>query len=262
MCGVCGVVDFSAPVDPVRVQWMCDFLAHRGPDDSGIWADPACVLGSRRLAIVDVADGRQPAANEDGTVQVVFNGEITRPSADQALARSPRAPVRSGSDVEVIRTSMRNGVWTSSTSWTAISRFGLWDAKVRRLVLTRDRVGVKPLFYHVDGERLIFASEIKGVFASGLCPITMDPQGLSDCFFYSHTVGPSTFWMGVRDLSPAQSCASIPAVLRFSAISTRWSARTRQSAFSGAERPLNPSHTCSPRLCKNASRTRSRPGSR
>ena len=124
MCGVCGVVDFSAPVDPVRVQWMCDFLAHRGPDDSGIWADPACVLGSRRLAIVDVADGRQPAANEDGTVQVVFNGEIYNHRQIRRWLARRGHQFRSGSDVEVIRTSMRNGVWTSSTSWTAISRLG------------------------------------------------------------------------------------------------------------------------------------------
>lgn len=202
MCGVCGVVDFSAPVDPVRVQWMCDFLAHRGPDDSGIWADPACVLGSRRLAIVDVADGRQPAANEDGTVQVVFNGEIYNHRQIRRWLARRGHQFRSGSDVEVIPHLYEERGLDFVDELDGDFAIGLWDAKVRRLVLTRDRVGVKPLFYHVDGERLIFASEIKGVFASGLCPITMDPQGLSDCFFYSHTVGPSTFWMGVRDLSP------------------------------------------------------------
>ena len=121
---------------------------------------------------------------------------------------------------------------------------------------------MKLLFYHVDGERLIFASEIKGVFASGLCPITMDPQGLSDCFFYSHTVGPSTFWMGVRDLSPGT-------VLCFDTRDL-----TIQRYFNPLERPdetiglqrgraaVESFYTCSPRLCKNASRTRSRPGSR
>ena len=76
----------------------------------------------------------------------------------------------------------------------------LWDSHRERLLLTRDRVGVKPLFYHHRGSRIVFASEIKGIFASGLVEVTMDPQGLSDCLFYGHTIAPRTFWQGVDDL--------------------------------------------------------------
>ncbi len=203
MCGIAGILDFDAPVEVARIEAMNHMLRHRGPDGFGIWHDRHIAFGSQRLAIVDVAHGVQPTSNEDGTVRVVFNGEIYNHRELRKLLADKGHRFRSHSDVEVIPHLYEEYGTAFVERLDGDFAIAIWDATQERLILTRDRVGVKPLFFHHTGRRLVFASEAKGIFASGLCPVEMDPQGLADCSFYGHTIAPTTFWKGVSDLEPA-----------------------------------------------------------
>ena len=202
MCGIVGILDFDAPVEPPVVQRMAEMVAHRGPDGEGFWHGEHVMFGSRRLAIVDVPGGRQPTWNEDGTVHVVFNGEIYNHRALRQGLAARGHHFRSYSDVEVLPHLYEERELEFVEELDGDFAIALWDSRRDRLVLARDRVGVKPLFYQTEGRRLILASEVKGVLASGKCAIAVDRQGLSDCLFYGQPVGPGTFWAGVRDLAP------------------------------------------------------------
>lgn len=202
MCGIMGIVDYEGEVDPRRVRRMSNALVHRGPDGEGYWTGEHVALGHRRLAIVDVEGGRQPTTNEDGTIVVVFNGEIYnhRELRRKLAARGHR--FLSHSDTEVIPHLYEERGLSFVEELDGDFAIALWDSVREVLVLTRDRVGVKPLFYHAKDRRLAFASEVKGVLASGLCKISVDRQGLSDCLVYGQPVAPGTFWEGVEDLPP------------------------------------------------------------
>lgn len=202
MCAICGIADFTEPVDPSPVTAMCAVLRHRGPDDHATWHDRHIALGFQRLSIVDVAHGAQPVADETGRVRAVLNGEIYnhRRLRRELAARGHR--FRSDSDAEVIPHLYEEYGDRFADHLDGDFGIAIWDAARRRLTLARDRVGVKPLFYHRRGTRITFASEIKGIFAAGACAPEVDPQGLSDCLFYGHTIAPGTFWRDVRDLEP------------------------------------------------------------
>ncbi|NIM15734.1 MAG: hypothetical protein GTO45_27405 [Candidatus Aminicenantes bacterium] len=202
MCGIVGIVDFDSPVDVQRVRHMSNIIAYRGPDGEGYWHNRYAALGSRRLAIVDVEKGVQPTRNEDDMIYVVFNGEIYNHRKLRSDLASRGHHFRSHSDTEVLPHLYEELGLEFVRELDGIFAIALWDCRRNLLVLARDRVGVKPLFYHLKGRRLIFASEVKGILASGKCDIAVDPQGLSDCFFYSHPLFPSTFWSGVRDMEP------------------------------------------------------------
>lgn len=202
MCVVVGIVDFERPVDANQVSHMADVIAHRGPDGRGNWCERHVAFESRRLAIVDVAGGVQPTWNEDATVHTVFNGEIYnhRELRRDLAQRGHR--FRSGSDAEVIPHLYEEHGTKFVEELDGDFAIAVWDSVRQSLVLARDRVGVKPLFFHYAGPRLTFGSEIKAVLASGNCEIALDRQGLSDCFSYGQPVSPRTCWAGVRDLRP------------------------------------------------------------
>ncbi|MET8650952.1 asparagine synthase (glutamine-hydrolyzing) [Nocardia aurea] len=203
MCGISGIIDFAGAVDPTPISAMNHIQRHRGPDSAAVWHRRNAAFGFQRLAVVDLSHGDQPVTNEDDTVHVVCNGEIYNHRALRRDLAARGHRFRSRCDVEVIPhlyEEYGSGFVDHLDGDFAIA---VWDSARSRLLLTRDRVGVKPLFYHRDRDRIIFASEIKGIFASGLCEIGMDPQGLSDCLFYGHTIAPRTFWRGITDLPPA-----------------------------------------------------------
>ncbi|WP_068064675.1 asparagine synthase (glutamine-hydrolyzing) [Nocardia xishanensis] len=202
MCAVCGIVDFEAPVDPGPLAAMCAVLRHRGPDDHATWHDRHAALGFQRLSIVDVRHGAQPTADESGSIRALLNGEIYNHKALRRALAARGHRFRSDSDAEVVPHLYEEYGDRFVEHLDGDFGIAIWDAARRTLTLARDRVGVKPLFYHVRGARLTFASEIKGIFASGACPPEIDPQGLSDCLFYGHTIAPGTFWRDVRDLEP------------------------------------------------------------
>ena len=168
MCGLCGKINFDRdePASAAVVRNMMRVMAHRGPDGEGRFVAGPVALGHRRLSIIDLSTGEQPMSNEDGTVWVVFNGEIYNFAE---LRREPRWLVghrfRSSSDTEVI-VHMYEEVGDQCVSrLQGMFAFALWDQRRQRLLLARDRLGIKPMYYTNTGRSLVFASEIKSVIA-------------------------------------------------------------------------------------------------
>lgn len=164
MCGICGVVSDGAPPDPSIVTSMMAQLCHRGPDGSGYVRDHQAVLGQTRLAIIDTVGGVQPLANEDDTIWVSFNGEIFNYVELGAQLREAGHRFRTASDTEVIVHAWEQWGEDCFNRFNGQWAIALWDRKLRRLVLSRDRLGVRPLFYHRTQHSLTFASEIKAIF--------------------------------------------------------------------------------------------------
>jgi asparagine synthase (glutamine-hydrolysing) len=202
MCGICGIADPDRPPDLPLVRQMMSRLQHRGPDGTGYLRDDGVVLGHLRLAIVDTAGGAQPMTNEDDTVWVTFNGEIFNYVELREQLRDRGHTFRTASDTEVIVHAWEewgegcfdrfNGQWA----------LALWDRRTRRLVLCRDRLGVRPLYYVQQGQRLLFASEVKALFADRTLERSIDPAGLKQVFSYWSTVAPQTVFRGVHQVPP------------------------------------------------------------
>lgn len=207
MCGFCGIAfaDPARQVERARLTRMCDAIMHRGPDDSGLHVDGNVGLGHRRLSIVDVAHGHQPMSNEDGQVWIAFNGEIYNHADFRAglEARGHRLATRC--DTEAIVHLYEEGGPEAVTKLHGMFAFAIWDARTRTLLLARDRVGVKPLYYALTpAGDIVFASEIKAIFASGLLAADLDEGALPEYFAHGHTAGSRTLYHGVRKLEPGQ----------------------------------------------------------
>ena len=165
MCGICGVVhpiQVKERVDRSQVFIMCDALTHRGPDDAGTWFGDTVGLGHRRLSIVDLGNGHQPMSNEDGTTWITFNGEIYNHRELRPLLDARGHVYRSESDTETIIHAYEEWGVDSVSKLRGMFAYAIWDSVQRKLVLARDRLGIKPLYYAAkeDGT-LYFASEIK-----------------------------------------------------------------------------------------------------
>ena len=204
MCGVAGVLRAEAgpPFARATLQAMAGVLRHRGPDGWGMVRDPHVGLAHTRLAIVDPAGGDQPMGNDDGTVWVTFNGEVFNhvELRRELTARGHRFRTRCDTEV-VVRAyeEWGDGAWARFNGQFA---FGLWDRRARRLWLVRDRLGILPLHYAMVGDQLVFASEAKALFASGLVAPRFDPHGLSDVFTYWSTTSPRTVFAGIETVRP------------------------------------------------------------
>ena len=159
MCGIVGIArgPGEAPVSVPDVRRMADAIVHRGPDDEGFHADGNVVIGMRRLSIIDLAGGHQPISNEDGTVTVVCNGEIYNFRALRAELEARGHRFRTGSDVEVLVHLYEEHGDGFLDHISGMYGLALWDARRRRLVLARDRLGQKPLYYRVTGWGIVFA---------------------------------------------------------------------------------------------------------
>ena len=204
MCGIAGIVATHAlrPDDLGRVLRMRDVLAHRGPDGAGVFVDDRAALGHRRLSIVDLAGGAQPLANEDDTIQVVFNGEIynhadLRPQLEGAGHR-----YHTRSDTETIVHAYEQWGDDCVLRFRGMFAFAIWDAPKRRLLLARDRLGIKPLYWTRVGDRLLFASEIKGILESGLVEARVNEQALPEVLATRATAGEDTLFRGIHKLLP------------------------------------------------------------
>jgi asparagine synthase (glutamine-hydrolysing) len=204
MCGIAGVVNLSgsAPVPEGILQNMADALVHRGPDEDGCLRIPGLGLASRRLSIIGLTDGRQPLTNEDRSVSVVFNGELfDYPEVrTQLQARGHRLVTHC--DTELLPhlwEEHAEGMFERLRGQFAIA---LWDERRRYLVLARDRFGICPLYWTRQGDWLLFASEIKGLLASGLVAARPDPRGINHAFTFFALPGPVTCFEGVQCLLP------------------------------------------------------------
>ena len=167
MCGIAGVLEFGKDVhvDSATVRRMCDVMAHRGPDDDGFFTQGEIGLGMRRLSIVDLATGHQPISNEDGSIWIVFNGEIYnhRSLRDDLISRGHR--YRSQSDTETIVHLYEEYGKDCVQHLRGMFAFAIWDGKRKSLFIARDRLGIKPLYYRLTPQNFIFGSEIKVLLA-------------------------------------------------------------------------------------------------
>ena len=206
MCGIAGIVAADgADIDPRWPAAMIATLDHRGPDDRGIHLEPGIALAHSRLSIIDVAGGGQPMSTEDGTFWITFNGEIFNYiELREGLARKGHQ-FRTRSDTEVLlhlyREHGADGVAALNGQWAA----GIWDARARVLFLSRDRLGVRPLYYAVVGNRLLFASEMKALFAVPSVSRELDPRGLDNVFTFWTTLSPRTIFKNIQELPPGHS---------------------------------------------------------
>lgn len=212
MCGIAGIVDLVGrrPVPPGVVEQMTRALTHRGPDEEGYLHRPGLALGSRRLSIVGLADGQQPVYNEDQSVFAVFNGELFDHLERRAELEARGHRLVKHCDTEIIPhlwEEYREGMWERLRGQFAIA---LWDDRRRVLQLGRDRFGIAPLYWSRQGDWLLFASEIKGLLASGLVPARLDRRGVDHVFTFSALPGPVTCFEGVQYLPPAHFLAIAP----------------------------------------------------
>ena len=206
MCGIAGILNLDGgPVASESLQGMNRMLAHRGPDDTGFHAEHGVGLAHARLSIIDLAGGRQPMCNEDSSLWITFNGEIFNyvELRKELLRKGHRFSTHS--DTEVILhlyeekgedcVQYLNGQWA----------FSIWDNRRRRLFLSRDRMGVRPLFYTQANKAFIFASEIKALFAVPGVTREIDVHGLDEVFTYWCTIPPTTLFRSVNELPPGHS---------------------------------------------------------
>jgi asparagine synthase (glutamine-hydrolysing) len=203
VCGISGDVRATPQVDSAAVRRMHEVLTHRGPDDDDVVTLAHIAIGVRRLSIVDASGAAQPLSSEDGTVSVVANGEIYNFEHLRAglLARGHR--FRSAGDCEVIPHLYEEKGAACVHLLRGMFAFALWDARRRRLLLARDRLGEKPLYMYEQDGRLIFASELKALLASGAIPFVLDPVSLDRYFHMQYVPEPATPILGVRKLPAA-----------------------------------------------------------
>ncbi len=206
MCGIAGRFHYepSRPVDRDDLVAMTDVVAHRGPDAAGYFHGPGIGLGHRRLSIIDLATGDQPLANEDGTVQVVFNGEIYNFAEVRAQLAACGHHFRTGSDTEVIVHGYEEWGERCVDRFRGMFAFALWDAAARRLLLARDRFGVKPLYYaELPGVGLVFGSEIKSILEHADVPRDWRPDALDAYLTLLYVPAPETIYRAIRKLPAA-----------------------------------------------------------
>ena len=202
MCGLCGMFEPGGgrPAQRDTLKAMADTIRHRGPDDEGFYCCGPVGLAHRRLSIIDVEGGHQPLSNEDGTIWIVFNGEIYNFEELNRRFLTSGHSFRTRSDTETIVHLYEELGEACFAELRGMFSLALWDARRKRVVLARDRVGKKPMFYAWDGRRLLFGSEIKSLFPAGGVSKAIDLEALSDYFSYQYVPAPKTIYQSVRKL--------------------------------------------------------------
>jgi len=208
MCGIAGIVGSASPATlPQRIETMLRTMAHRGPDDAGQWIDPAggCAIGHKRLSIIDPAGGHQPMTNEDQTLWITFNGCIYNHLDLARTLRQHGHRFATHCDTEVILHAYEqwgpacvehlNGMWG----------FAIWDLRRGTLFCSRDRLGIKPLYYTWDGGTFAFASEIKALLAAGAVEASPDAKGLGEYLSFQFCLDDTTLFAGVHRLPPGHN---------------------------------------------------------
>jgi asparagine synthase (glutamine-hydrolysing) len=207
MCGIVGILDLNSnrTVAPGLVEAMCDSIAHRGPNDSGVHTDGPLGLGMRRLSIIDVASGHQPMTNDDQSLWIVFNGEIYNHNELRADLVKRGHRFRTQSDTEVILRLFEEKGPEAVELLNGMFAFAIWDAKQRTLFIARDRLGIKPLFWaEIDGY-VVFASEMKALLTLPFVPREIDWNGLDAFFTYTYIPAPLTIYKSIAKLKPGHT---------------------------------------------------------
>src|SRR5271166_4181732 len=204
MCGISGIWNYKAgqAVEMERLRLITDLLTHRGPDGEGFYTAPGLGLGHRRLSIIDLEGGRQPMCNEDATVWIVFNGEIYN-SPELRLELQGRGHIfRTNSDTEAIVHLYEDFGEDCFEKLRGMFALALWDERRQQLLLARDRLGIKPLFYGLGKDGIVFGSELKCIPASGLVELDVDVTAIADLFAFFYIPGPKTIYRNVSSLAP------------------------------------------------------------
>jgi asparagine synthase (glutamine-hydrolysing) len=212
MCGICGVVDLGAtmPIDEGILLGMTRTIKHRGPDEEGTYISGPVGLGSRRLSIIDLAGGRQPIPNEDESAWIVFNGEIYNYRDLRAYLIKRGHVFRTSTDTETILHLYEEFGVECVQHLDGIFAFAIWDGRRQEIVLARDRMGIKPLYYTRQGQRLVFGSELKAVLAYPGVERDIDPISLNEYLAYEYVPSPRTILREIYRLEAGH-------VLRYSA---------------------------------------------
>jgi asparagine synthase (glutamine-hydrolysing) len=215
MCGIAGILytDSARPVDPTVAKGMGDAIAHRGPDAEGFWSELGIGLVHRRLSIIDLASGDQPIGNEDGSIQVVFNGEIYNFQELRAGLEARGHRFRTRSDTEVLVHLYEEQGEQLVEKLRGMFAFALWDCQRRRLVLGRDRLGIKPLYIYRDAEKLLFGSELKAILAHPGVERVLDPKALEEYLAFGMVCGSSSIFRRIEKLPPAHALVVGPETL-------------------------------------------------
>src|SRR5882724_1064789 len=207
MCGIAGILEFGsdARADSGALRNMCQIMAHRGPDDDGFYTDGPAGIGMRRLSIVDLATGHQPISNEDGSLWIVFNGEIYNHLClrEQLVARGHA--YRTHSDTETIIHLYEEYGGDCVQHLRGMFAFAIWDRNKKTLFIARDRLGIKPLYYHLTQESLLFGSEVKVILAHGGLRPEFDRAALPEFLAFGYLSGAETFYSGIRKLLPGHT---------------------------------------------------------
>jgi asparagine synthase (glutamine-hydrolysing) len=199
MCGIAGIVslDGGTPIDRAALERMSATMIHRGPDSDGLWTEGPAGLAARRLAFIDLEAGDQPVTNEDGTIVAIQNGEIYDHADHHAALERAGHRFRSRSDTEAIVHMYEQHGLDFAERLRGMFAIAIWDAPRKRLVLARDRFGIKPLFYSVRGGRLTFASELKAME-----PGEIDPEAVEAFLAFNSIPAPMTIYREIRKLPP------------------------------------------------------------
>ncbi len=204
MCGICGQVKIASdePVDQHTIRRMAQTIFHRGPDDDGYFFDGSVGLGFRRLSIIDLSGGHQPMADADKSIWIVFNGEIYNYKELRAELEAKGHQFQTSSDTEVIIYGYKQWGLDVFNHLNGMFGVAIWDVKKRRLVVSRDAMGIKLIYYKIADGKLNFGSEIRPVLAADECRPQVDPTAVNLFLRFRYTPSPLTIFQGVRKLAP------------------------------------------------------------
>jgi asparagine synthase (glutamine-hydrolysing) len=210
MCGIAGIYNFvdRAPADIDRLRKAAATLAHRGPDDEGIYLDRELGLANRRLSIIDLPGGHQPLSSEDESLWITFNGEIYNYRELRSQLVSSGHQFRTASDTEVILHLYEERGDRCVEALRGMFAFAVWDTRRRRLFLARDRMGVKPLFYRISAQGIIFASELRALNQLATDLFEVDSQSVYDFFTFRYVPAPLTLYRDVLKIPPGHTLAA------------------------------------------------------
>lgn len=203
MCGICGIYNFNGdPINREILSMMTTIIKHRGPDGEGYHISKGIGLGHRRLSIIDLEGGAQPITNEDESLFVIFNGEIYNFIELREELKKKGHFFKTNTDTEVIIHGYEEWGIESITHFNGIFAFALWDSRLKQLLLARDHLGVKPLYYTFLRNRLLFASEIKSLLVDRECPREVDIKSLGELFTFRYVPSPNTLFKNIKKLPP------------------------------------------------------------
>jgi asparagine synthase (glutamine-hydrolysing) len=204
MCGICGKMFLKddRKVDPILIERMSTVMSHRGPDDHGVYVSRKIGLGHRRLSIIDLQTGKQPLSNEQGNIWVVFNGEIYNFKDLRKELVEKGHQFKTNTDTEVIVHLYEEHGEGFVSKLRGMFAIALWDEIGETLILARDRVGIKPLYYYRTNDSITFGSEIKSILVDSTVPRKVDPQGIHLLLSYYYIPGEETLLQGIKKLLP------------------------------------------------------------